>query len=85
MTLLKKKIVYPVHYRVHHSSITTLSGSYFGPFSLIKEKKFGCFALIKIFAHFFAAMVKFKDYLRRLNKMRIGFLANKGKSNDINF
>ena len=78
---------YPVHYHVHHISLTTLSGSYFGPFSLIKEKKFACFALIIIifFLHFFASIVKFKDYLRKLNKVKIGFLANKGKSNDIHF
>ena len=29
--------------------------------------------------------MKFKDSLRKLNKMKIGFLANKGKSNDIIF
>ena len=36
--VFSKTIAYPVHYRVHHISLTTLSGSYFGPFSLIKEK-----------------------------------------------
>ena len=29
--------------------------------------------------------MKFKDYLRKLNRMKIGVFANKGKSNDINF
>ena len=29
--------------------------------------------------------MKFKDYLRKLNKIKIPCLANKGKSNNINF
>ena len=41
--------------------------------------------MINIFVHFFAAIVKFKDYLLKLNKMKIGILANKGKLNDFDF
>ena len=34
---------------------------------------------------FFFTFFFFKDYLRKLNKIKIGCLANKAKSNDINF
>ena len=77
--LFSKTFAYPVHFHihVHHISLTTLSGSYFGPFLSLKKNNSLVLPWLTFFLHFFAAIVKFEYYLRKLNKIKICCFANK--------